>query len=1771
MRTILGRSHGVSADCDRRGSTLVIVTALLGLLSFLGVMFFFFSSQERAASESFSEAAKHVVEHPDDVFDHLLRQVIVGASDHPSERGSILRSANQRHSLVGNLLGEDIHPHTGTGVRIGYGADGVPFEDQDADGVSDREAEPALDWLEFVDSPSARAHAGYVERGFEQRRGPALPAADVDYTYPDLNNAFLAYRGTAIRDNGAGAVPRFEQVPVVIPSFFRPQYLKRGPGNGPGGSDVLTDRDWAMTFDGTTSGRKRVPYAARSFRPHPGHIAGRLPDGSVVYRYVSEAEARSLRLSGGFPFQPEEATNNAGNDPQVRGELGIWTGSHPSVYELDADNDGDGLKEGIWLDLHFPIQQTASGKEYAVLHSVTIYDLDSLIDLNAHGNLAGLDRLGELRAAQPMAIRDGMMHNQFVSRSNQGHGPNEVNPLWALRRSDALPRLQSAGYRNLRTQFEQHFGRLPATDLEQANLEWIWLLAGRAAYETGTARLENIFTGRWGEADLVYRAFGPNGSRRVYDLPRPGGSGNFDELIGTGIRFGGEYSNAFSPNTGRAVAGWGGYDDNQDALEDIPLPLRMALADPLVDDHTQVSLSWSVHPMDYSGVGRTTTAIWGGYDGHGFSAIEGSPRKADIVRWRYHDVWGPYSHGYWQDRVGFLRYHGYNINNWLAAHNAIDEPSYAGWQHLDPYLLDHPEKILNSQPVADGLFEDPLETLIDHERAQRHLDNIFGPQDVFGLQLSADDLRRAPELSRRPLQLAPFAFEAVPENEVRERFTTLSNSFRHFPLQHDLGPDLRPGTQDDGPRSWEFSADTNQTGYGNEFPPAFGDTRENGLPYSSTDPFRPEVRRLLTIEAGAQRTQPGNFPLSINHILDVSSAGLHFRPLTQHPLPGEHEGNTLNPIVSLRSVPRYDPEHPVAFPPVTTAEREFWARRDRQQFCRDIFVLLYTLGGAQRDSVDGKRIADYSRLPNDPTATEGLIDSTGKSGSCLYSHAQLREMAQFAVNLVDAMDPDDIMTKFEYDKNLGPDLVNPHIGGWNLDDDPFTAESAAIPESDSRFEKVTDRGRYREDSLTRGVVYGIEQADFRISEVLAVDAVPAADKQDHPATLHDESKGRQYLFVELSEESGSGWYRGDNVMRLARFDRRNKAEPIGGRGNDGRPFRAVEIGTNAWNGSVISTASDASLISSDLFIDYNGDKTFELVAPRDDLHDNLPLPTTQSDPTDPEAKEFFSRCHVDLVRDFFDGPGEGDVLDVEFRVVDAMGIPIDRPGAFLDDLRPYRGNDPLEQQGGGLYPDDGVTGFDLVLQLKMNPYAVSLNSSGSRGEDLNPWVDVDVFRVEFRELKIESTDTAEDIMLKRLPKICSFERDSILDASSRMECPGLPGTAFIRNSLHFSPGLTGGLATPWFAHFNRSFANLGELFSVPIRGPETFTAYFTRINQSPASQTRIPQSSRISPQFAASAAARFLLPDFPDDPELTTAENEARDNRWYRLLQFIEVPSRVNRMAGHYLDLKRLPGKLNLNTIRHWEVYAGLIDNPIILDRMPRHGEFGRSNPLGLITQDRTPDDSGRTPTQPRDRWMEYLQERDGAFQPGFDPRPGIRAPRRFLVPGSPSAAPFHSLAWRAPLDPAGSGDNGIDGTVLRTLRADRLDAQPQSNRHWLEVASAEQHDGSAETPLMHQHQILSKILANTTTVSNTFVVFASAGYFEAVEQKLPDGEGSGIYRIGSRINIDAEKSLDDHQNPGWEQRGVFVIDRTEALRAWDPGTREIDWRRLVRSRATLQ
>lgn len=1782
---------------SRRGSTLVIVISLLGLLAFTGMVFYSFSSQERASAEYFSEAAKVEVFIPDDPFPYALEQLIVGANNR--QKNSIVYSPTAHNSLLRNLVGPDIAPHTGSGIRIIYDSStGLPVIDQDYDGTADvtpDQSDPAdngagtqsatgyghlSDHRNFVDSVAAWGEF-FRENEINSVRdyvgANARPHPDVDYTYPDINNLFLSYHGYAIRDNGSTVTPRFERVPVIIPSFFRPQYLKSSTANGPSGSNVPTDVDW---WDNTA----HPTYRYRSFAPHPNHVVIDPQNGNKVFRFLDANRAGDALLiatlpnaSGPFPFRPNEGDNG----PDF-GKLGLWTGHDPTdstQFRLYSDNDGDGIREGIWMDLDYPIQETTGGVFYATLHSFTIRDLDGLIDLNVHGNLAGLDRTATINTSILGGGTGMKLGSRFLSQSNHGLGPNEISPLWALAPTSATP--------DTGTEFTQWYGANPVNRLEQANMELIWLMTGRMSFDSTASKWDDIFEGRWGDANALWYHKNTAGGT-VWSLPRPGRSGNQTRGVSSG-----EYV---------SFAGKQGYDDNGDRLEGIASTV------------TGIFRGF-VHPLDYSGRGDIRST--------------GDVRIPNL------------NQDLTNSPENWLQYDGYSLVGNAA--NLLTDSAYIKGRNGTYNGGASDDLIIN--PTFNPLLDDPAEMVQSNELAVRPDDQFFGPEETIYGQLYRDADQNLDEVSKRLQNLAPFTFA---NSSIRsDMFTTSSGGYRFVPLSSPYGADGRPGIaneDDDGDntvdepdevlfdlsdgerhsRYWEFTADTDgadrdNDGYGDgdgnlEFPPKFGSV----TPYSKEDPFRPQVRRVLTIEAGEQQSLLGQLPLSINHLLDVNRnsdtpaetttaflrymqrAGLRFRQLTEHPNFDELDaGGGQTAAAAVTTVPELSGGTNVSdipFPPRLLADREFWARRDRQQMARDIYVLLYTMGGAQFN-----------------TAGNGILDYTGDNSSrTIYSEARLRQMAQFAVNLVDALDTDNVITKFEYDKNLGDDGSGLGGNGWNLDDDPATASNdtgiwskdAASGSTYSSGNDVTGNGLYPEDTGDRGVVYGVEGQQLTIGEVLAVHS--KAEPTDPAETVYSDGTDRFFMHVELQNlqpvpvklaltETGTS---NENlgIWRIVRKDRTGMPEDpqltvptetmtfmngnpdisAGGRFSLG--MAAVDGNPGDTNPTEFGTA--------DLYVSTGSASSYTLISP-DIGANSSPLPSVTLGATpDP---------YLDL-----------DLIHTTHSSRWLMAGNSTQPGQFLANLNPppsastvtYDGNDDF-----GFAPVPGRMGFDLALERRQNPNLPGLSVTA------NPWVEVDRFRVFFTDL----LDGGGMVQLDQIPSVERIEPLNATAGSSGFHPPynsasnpRMNSIANVNDTNRVDASSTTNLtATPfllWQPHFDRDFASTGELLQLPIVGPNLLTSRLNRmrfdgLHQSYADPTTPSAPGTENPDLIASAGGMFLHPvsDPLFDPNSTstptppTAASTAADNRWYRLFQFVEVPSRINRMLGNYLNLTRLPGKLNPNMIRHREVYAGLIDDPafgsvpVLSDSDAdgiEDGPFLTSAAVDGVNG--TPGFDGTTAGQVlRDRWQEFLNERDGLVA-GYDP--AATAAASFWVPGTPNSRPFRSHAYTtgdASLTGART-DNGMEETLLRRLSRDTVregstaydpggSTTPlQTNRHWLEVGSRAFHtDPTSVSPsstALQRHQILSKILNNTTTVSNNFIVYGTAAYFEAV----PDPT-TGLFRIGGRMGLDNDGDGVPENDSGWEQRAVFILDRTEVLNAFDAGSNDFDWERLLKHRVNLQ
>ena len=158
------------------------------------------------------------------------------------------------------------------------------------------------------------------------------------------------------------------------------------------------------------------------------------------------------------------------------------------------------------------------------------------------------------------------------------------------------------------------------------------------------------------------------------------------------------------------------------------------------------------------------------------------------------------------------------------------------------------------------------------------------------------------------------------------------------------------------------------------------------------------------------------------------------------------------------------------------------------------------------------------------------------------------------------------------------------------------------------------------------------------------------------------------------------------------------------------------------------------------------------------------------------------------------------------------------------------------------------------------------------------------------------------------------------------------------------------------------------------------------------------------------------------------------------------------------------------------------------------------------------------------------------------------------ILPGSAQAKPFRSL------NNVRDGNNSILDTVLR-----QLPNQPARGRRLWEL------NGSSSGGPAHyaiQDQLLARLMDNTTTRSNVFIVFMSVTFFEAHTWTGSDNAGQTrndqvpVVQIAGRFDFDDT----DGKTPKVfepDHRGLFIVDRSR-LEAAKRRNGSIDWRKLV-------
>ncbi|MCA9097472.1 MAG: hypothetical protein KDA36_03765, partial [Planctomycetaceae bacterium] len=828
-------------------------------------------------------------------------------------------------------------------------------------------------------------------------------------------------------------------------------------------------------------------------------------------------------------------------------------------------------------------------------------------------------------------------------------------------------------------------------------------------------------------------------------------------------------------------------------------------------------------------------------------------------------------------------------------------------------------------------------------------------------------------------------------------------------------------------------------------------------------------------------------------------------------------------------------------PPVISNanDQEFWARRDRQLLARDIYVLLYLLGG-------GDDTVNYA------------TDSNG--ANALYSVQQLREMAQFAVNYVDSMDRDNVITRFEYDKDLDRKS--------HLDDNAYADEGG-----------------------DRAEVFGVEAQELTISEWLGV-RIPQAGgmNPDHPVTRQNDTLtpavGDFWCYIELKSVS-------PHDVSLANWGWRIRKIGIGGERRltlkgETAVSDTIPAGGQYVIGSttLLETDTSSKYHASDLRVDYDRNGSFNRVFPSNIETSEASIPTdTMLNPT--------PASNLDLVYNY--DSTSGSPTD-KFIVTDSadvhMGI-----GEFL---KPAATPAVTEQ-------------VLLILERRLNQDR-SPPADPSVDDTDNPWICVDRMVIEpgkaVQDLNLDMANNAndtEDVLRGittppgKIRTIVSRERKQPLEGiltGAEGDCTaGAAGTAtaldFVPSSTLAVPGGTKNSISPsnfsyWQPHFDRELSSSYDLLSIPLYGPPSAASLpsgsfdsdgvpVTTGNPSPAALLRGMTTELLVPSLDTAksgfthatlvidptptnfhgvqlvSSKKFLRPDYDD----TASPSVIFNNRWYRLLDLVNVGTQTNRLVqwtsdgvqgAQWSDVDfpaRLPGAINLNTIRHRGVLAGLIDDPNF------HLNSGYASIAAMLND----------PNESRNWWTETIGSRDLV-----DPVTTL------ILPGLPGSRPYRSGGFldrvietdangNTTVDP-GEDTNGngtfetdtpgvaLQQTMLRDLALDGTAIRRN-------LFEARVNGGATEVDYHARHRLLRKIANNTTNRSNVFIVWMTVGFFEAV-----DGSASGSVRIGAQLS-----GLTEH-------RGFFIVDRTLLEKAEVEASangRRFDYKKFITYRKTLK
>jgi hypothetical protein len=399
-------------DFDRNGITLLFVISMIVLFLLMGTAFvivannFYKTSKRRGARDLHKVEQKAILE---TAFYDLLRGTDLNVTNSP------LRG----HSILGDMYGYGFTASLSSAtvdtsehfLKVQLNDDGRRLINQTSYTPSPIPGSMTGRVMSFVSGPARGLSTRIVDH---QVTGDSSSGFRHDFvllphwTGTGLDPSVLArvgsdrvvVNGRPFAGSGAGYLNSTDPYqPALSESALQPNQTGRSRHELLGAVGNINEAYFANA-GGPNSLAPNEPYD--TFDAQNMFLAGIKPNGEVIPSFHRQV------LIDKDPADPRK---------DFRADSAAASKAHKGVV---VDNDNDGRDDGIWMDIGLPVVSTADGQNIKPLVSFLVLDMESRVNVNAHGSLVRQDPNGQTY----INLLGGL--NASSLPKGQGFGPADI-------------------------------------------------------------------------------------------------------------------------------------------------------------------------------------------------------------------------------------------------------------------------------------------------------------------------------------------------------------------------------------------------------------------------------------------------------------------------------------------------------------------------------------------------------------------------------------------------------------------------------------------------------------------------------------------------------------------------------------------------------------------------------------------------------------------------------------------------------------------------------------------------------------------------------------------------------------------------------------------------------------------------------------------------------------------------------------------------------------------------------------------------------------------------------------------------------------------------------------------------------------------------------------------------------------------------------------------------------------------------------------------------